>query len=202
MDKPSVCLQSIENLYFWNRADGRRLGGTAFKGAVCYGDPGLWMENSGMMVTASRLSGHPCRWSHEGMSELVFMLHVRTEGEWHRYANWVVRLSAKTLKVTHISAGPVLNSDTFRVEGYVPGAVVVASYHIIKSSARDGCSDILRLFLGEGDAYSAVEDICMSDIAWWPVQANASTPIKTIEGLRKWWAQNVNKSDLKAISSV
>ena len=119
------------------------------------------------------------------------MVHVRTEGPKHGYANWGVRVNAATLQVTHISAGPILSSANFLVEDYFSGSLVVASYHIIKSDARKHELDTLRMFLGEGDRYSAYQDVSLQDVEWWGTGPLATRVFDKVDNLRAWWINNL-----------
>ena len=61
------------------------------------------------------------------------MVHSRAQ---HSYSHWLVRLHPETLQVTHISAGPVLRSSWFALEGHVRGVLVVGSFHVLWSSGE------------------------------------------------------------------
>ena len=49
----------------------------------------------------------------------------------HAYLNWLVQLDLTTLQVTAISSKPIIQSDSYEVEGYFEGVLIVGSYHVI-----------------------------------------------------------------------
>ena len=65
----------------------------------------------------------------------------------HEYHHWVLRLNAMSLAITHISAGPVIKSDDYQLEGYFKGALIVGSFHVVEEAAGQQVTLQLTTFL-------------------------------------------------------
>ncbi|KAK9813875.1 hypothetical protein WJX73_003016 [Symbiochloris irregularis] len=160
--------------------------GAVFEKGLCYADPDQTIASAtGLQLSSARLSGNPVPWTHhaanssgadmhapgsldfymqasEPTRELLGMVHAR-QGR-HDYAHWALRLDADSLAITHISTRPVLQSKSYSdLGGYFAGVLIVGSFHEIWTP--DG-QQVLRLLIGEGDQYSAWEDVPLADIDW------------------------------------
>ena len=58
---------------------------------------------------------------------------VHTRAQFHSYAHWALRLDPDTLRVTHVSAGAVLQTAAYFTEGYLQGVLTVGSFHVLQS---------------------------------------------------------------------
>ncbi|KAK9805203.1 hypothetical protein WJX72_005882 [[Myrmecia] bisecta] len=163
-----------------------RVDPTADKGAVfdrsfCYSSPELVEASTNHAMPTSRLSGHPQLWQHaDGTSELLLLVHSRIHH--NSYHNWAVRVDPATLKVTHITAGPIIKSTDFAVEGYLKGVLVVSSFHVVDV----GGQETLRLFMGEGDQFSDWQDVPLSQVNWWAVDPALAVPMKDEQAVTEW----------------
>ena len=108
------------------------------------------------------------------------------------YRYWAVRLSARTLAITHVSRDPVLDTDHFRIESSFPGVstdwiLFVGSFHVVqreqqvgqqREGEQQGLSPLLRMLVGEGEKYSCVEDVPLDTVRWrriWPDEVPTKT---------------------------
>ena len=62
----------------------------------------------------------------------------------HSYSNWLVQLNPGSLRLVAISRRPVLQSDSYKLEGYFEGVLIVGSFHVLDVDGRQvgllGCS--------------------------------------------------------------
>ena len=47
------------------------------------------------------------------------------------YLNWLVQMDPSTLQITALSAQPVVASDSFALDGYFKGVLIVGSFHVV-----------------------------------------------------------------------
>ena len=126
---------------------------------------------TGLEPVHARNSGHPVLWDPTGeAAEMLILVHVRVNH--YYYYHWAVRGDPRTGHLTHISRGPVLRWVDYHLRGYMVGALVVGSYHILPP-AEHGLGRRLRVFFGEGDKYSCLEDLPLDNIDWFKVPAGA-----------------------------
>ena len=50
------------------------------------------------------------------------------------YLNWLLQMNPSTLQITAISAQPVVASDSYTLEGYFKGVLIVGSFHAVEGT--------------------------------------------------------------------
>ena len=132
---------------------------------------------TGLDLASTRNSGNPEPYPAGRGGGLLMLVHTRQPG--NRYFHWGVRLAAADLRVTHISAGPLLKWNDYAGRGFLPGVVSVGSFHVLPDGAAGppGGGEVLRVFFGEGDKFSCWEDTALDRIAWFALPAGAVAPI-------------------------
>ncbi|KAL0020250.1 hypothetical protein WJX77_011572 [Trebouxia sp. C0004] len=120
-------------------------------------------------VGRSHNSGHPVLYMHsDGLQYLLVLVHARRE---HRYwFHWAVLIDIHTFGITHMSLGPVLRWHDCRMQGFLPEALVVSSYHLYDSAY----GSVLRTFFGEGDKYCCSTDIPIYNVNWLQINSTDS----------------------------
>ena len=89
-------------------------------------------RRTGLNATDSRQSGNPVPWASPTASPALLAM-VHTRAQFHSYAHWALRLDPDTLRVTHVSAGAVLQTAAYFTEGYLQGVLTVGSFHVLES---------------------------------------------------------------------
>ncbi|KAK9843532.1 hypothetical protein WJX81_007642 [Elliptochloris bilobata] len=117
-----------------------------------------------------RNSGNPEPWPKARGGGLLMLVHTRQAG--NRYFHWGVRLVAADLRVTHISAGPLLRWNDYAPRGFLEGVVSVGSYHVLPGG-HSGGGELLRIFFGEGDKFACWEDVRLAAIQWYALPPGA-----------------------------
>lgn len=98
-------------------------------------------RRTGLNATDSRQSGNPVPWLiPQASPSLLAMVHTRAD--FHSYAHWALRLDPDSLKVTHVSAGAVLQTAAYYTEGYLRGVLTVGSFHVLDSPQGQVCKDL------------------------------------------------------------
>lgn len=118
-----------------------------------------------MNITQVHNSGHPVPWpkeSDEAPDEYLLVVHNKITHVVGGYGHWLLRMDAKSLRLTHVSHGIVFGHGLSYDQGQVPAAVIIGSCSVVTLKGRH----YLSIFGGQGDEYAVHDHIGLRRVRW------------------------------------